>query len=272
MHSTARVRGGISQVSGPVRACRAPQTARLTVCPGVGTRRRAPCIHQARISGSRGPSHSSSDRPVAAEARARSISLSWVAVARSTGCWRPGAWVAGARRGRPQRQPLAGRWRRTRLGDSGRRHRLSRQAASSPTVQQVGTSPLVLGAFLAGVSTIGRARPSRGGLPGRGWSASPSGPAAWERCGHGRTTASLRSKITALWGTPDPRALSRTLWARGETRPTARRRSRSNACRCPSDSGPRLTTRSVLPSEEPELYHADPCLSFGHVLSGASSK
>src|SRR4051795_8063829 len=54
--------------------------------------------------------------------------------------------------------------------------------------------------------------------------------------------------------------------ARCDTRPTARRRTCSSACRCSSDSGPILTTVSALPSGWPTLYHSDSCLSSVQVL------
>jgi hypothetical protein len=49
------------------------------------------------------------------------------------------------------------------------------------------------------------------------------------------------------------------------TRPTARRRSTSKARRCSSDSDP-IRIMSSLLGKEPELNHANPCLSFGNVL------
>ena len=129
-----------------------------------------------RITGSSCTSHSSRNRTVAVAARERAIWASFHSEAGSALRCPAGAWVAGASRGRAQRQPPALRWRRTLLGDSGRRKRASRNAASSPTVQQLWTSPTARGLWLAWVSTMCRARRSRGGLPGRGRSSSPLGP------------------------------------------------------------------------------------------------
>src|SRR5688500_11479306 len=55
--------------------------------------------------------------------------------------------------------------------------------------------------------------------------------------------------------------------ARCDTRPTARRRTCSSACRCSSDSGPILTTVSTLRSGWLTLYQAESGLSSVQVLS-----
>src|SRR5688500_6345201 len=58
--------------------------------------------------------------------------------------------------------------------------------------------------------------------------------------------------------------------ARCDTRPTARRRTWSSACRCSSDSGPILTTASPLRSGWPTLYQSESGLSSVQVLSRAA--